>query len=63
MAWGARNLVSTLGPAVAVQVLLALRGARKRAPRGEEAAVVAGADDDVLDHDVGGFVRRVVGAQ
>ena len=31
--------------------------------RGEEAAVVAGADDDALDHNVGGLVRRVVGAQ
>ena len=58
MAWGAR--VSTLGPAVRIQVLLALGGAGKRASRGEEAAVVAGADDDVLDHDVGGLVGRMI---
>ena len=58
MAWGAR--VSTLGPAVRIQVLLALGRAGKGAPRGEEAAVVAGADDDVLDHDVGGLVGRMI---
>ena len=55
-------MVSTLGPAVRIQVLLALGRAGKGAPRGEKAAVVAGADDDVLDHHICRLVRRVVGA-